>query len=667
MSTFLREEIGVAMSGVKWDIGPFKLWQSTNDNIILFTPKQPQLALSSNGRYQCGISQFRQQVGGTYKITGGSAIFTITSAVQLNAKAFEELKEHWLREMNAIGPAPRTRNPKFVPLNVQKGTARVLINPVSGEQNEAHNDVNIGTPGGTNSFLVHLTELGAQEWVQGIKENKAIPGGVKMDYEYLRMMPDVGARVKLHGRRVFQHISAELNVSARGFFFGGSANIEAAWEKMVRSGAIEIEFIGTSLPPELEEIRQDLVTTFADQARTQWFNTLFAPKPEIDPAEAGNTRGVFGGANFAFKFRREEEVTDLEQTVRFVGWTWLKSSMDADLTALLHDLDESYVNEVNTEMSFPASVVVDADPQLEDVAISWSASEGKAPEAPVFGSEGGNASYVVTSHTPDDVMIRYNAKVNFLPPSWPVVTASGVARVGDGGNQTVIKASSWIGRHMIFMFVQEQGVIQMFDAAEDYLIVNVSYKGPHLPRTIRASARLSIFDPIEFSYPLSPTGEHGEARFSAFGVVGGRLVRSRDQLIDFSEEAVFCLINKDKNELQLVSNESVFSESAEDSIAARLMQSRGKMIVEHGRNGRTNGYAAEVPYTGSNGSEITGTVVGVEYTERGPVLLVQPGNGPVRHVNLRSLELADRFDDERKRVRVRVDEDSYAHSITVDL
>ena len=55
-------------------------------DIILFTPKQPNLATGDNGRYQMALSQFRQQTDGTYKITGGSAIFTITSAIQHDAE-----------------------------------------------------------------------------------------------------------------------------------------------------------------------------------------------------------------------------------------------------------------------------------------------------------------------------------------------------------------------------------------------------------------------------------------------------------------------------------------------------------------------------------------------------------------------------------------------------
>lgn len=664
-STFLREEIGVAMSGVKWDVANYKLWQSTRPDIVLFTPKQPALAKGSNGRYQCAVSQFRQQDEGTYRITGGSSIFTVTSAVQHDARAFEELKQQWLSEMNAQGNAPRG-TPRFIPLNTQKAQAQVLINEVSGTPDAAHNDKDIGTPGGTNSFLVNLTSLGAQEWVQGIKEGKTIPAGVKMMYEYLRMMPDVGAVVKVHGRRLFQHLSSELDVRYDGLVYGGSAQIEVAWEQMRRNGTVEITFIG-QLPPELEEIRQELVSTFADQARTQLFNSLFEPKPEIEDAQAGDTGGIFGGANFALKYRREEEITDLEQTIRFQGWTWLKASMDADLTTLFSELDETYVNEVNTEMSLPASIVVDADPMLENVAVSWSPSEGKAPEAPVFGAEGGNQSYIITSARPNEVVVRHSAKVNFGPSSWPVIEVSASQTIGDGGNQVVIKPASWIGRHMIYMFVQEGEQIKMMGVENDYLVVNVSYEGPHLPRPVRASARITPFEPVEFSYPLSPTGDRGEAKFSAFGVVGGRLRRAAEQTINFTEEAVFVLAREDS--IQLVTQNTVASEN---SLADRLRRGGARPIVtgsgvgvvpasEVVRNGHSNGTGPR-----TNGS-VSGTVVAVEYSRTGPVLVLQTREQSEVRVPVRDRELADAFDDSRKRVRVQLDPEHYASTITVEL
>lgn len=689
MSTFLREELGVAMSGVKWDVANYKLWQSTRDDIILFSPKQPVLATGANGRYQCAVSQFRQQQDGTFKITGGSAIFTVTSAIHHDARTFEELKSQWLSEMHAQGPAPRSRNPRFIPLNTQKATAEVLINEASGTPDEAHNNQDIGTPGGTNSFLVNLTSLGAQEWVQAIKEGKSIPAGVKMMYEYLRMMPTVGATVKVHGKRVFQHISSEFKLSANGLFWGGSVNIEAAWEKMVRDGTVEITFIGT-LPPELEDIRQDLVSTFADQAREQLFDSLFQPKPEIEPAQAGDNSGILsaisgGGANFAFKFHREEEVTDLSLELRFEGWTWLKASMDADLTTLFSELDESYINEVNTEMSFPASILIDADPMLENVAVSWTPSEGKAPEAPVFGSNGGNEVYTITSHNPQDVRVRHTTKVNFTPSSWPVVEVEDEQRIGDGGNQLVIKPASWIGRHMIYMFVQEGDEIKFVDIDNDHLVVNVSYQGSHLSRAITASARITPFEPIEFSYPLSPTGDRGAAKFSAFGVVGDQLRRSAEQAINFDEEAVFILATDDG--IELVTQSSIASEN---SLADRLRQNMARPSIAHQSHAISesvrpatvsNGHAK--PHAGAGKGDYShlqpnGSVSGffTEYQvaphhQFSIVLSTQQGKQlsiPIKDDDLiKQAQMLAWESDEHHRVRVRLDENACASGLTVEI
>src|SRR5262249_33824461 len=161
------------------------------------------------------------------------AIFGITSAIQFDAKKFQEAQNSWRAAMGASAP----RNVKFVPLNVQKGEAQVLIDETLGTPDKAHNAKDVGTPGGTLSFLIKLTDIGAQGFSQAIKNHTAMPGGVKFMYEYLRMMPDVGATVTLHGKRVFQHLSTALDVSVKGLWYGGSAKIEAAWNDMVRNGA----------------------------------------------------------------------------------------------------------------------------------------------------------------------------------------------------------------------------------------------------------------------------------------------------------------------------------------------------------------------------------------------------------------------------------------------
>lgn len=663
MSDFLKKELGIAMSGVKWDVAGFKIWQSTDPNILLFQTAQPHLAKGANGRYQFAVSQYKQQVDDTFKVTGGSSLFTITSAIQYTAEKFAAVKEQWLEEMRSGENADLVpKSPRFIPLNIRNGMANVLIDPQAGTPDPAHNEKDIGTPGGTNSFLVKLTELGAQEWVQAVKNKASLPVGVQLSYEYLRMMPTVGAKVRVHGKRMFRHISTELKASYSGLYYGGSAQIGAAWEKMVRDGTVEITFIGNGLDPELEKIRQELVSTFAAQAQQQLFNSLFQPKPVVKDAEAGNSGGFFGGANFAFKYRKEEEVTDLNLEIKFEGWTWLKASMDADLTSMISELDESYINEINSQMTTEASIVADSDPMLEHIAVSWTASEGKAPQTPVFGEEGGVERYRVTSQNVNDVEISWTAKLNYTPSNWPVIIQKGKSTIANGGNQVVIKPSAWVGRHKVFLFVQgDDGNIDLMPSDNTFLVCNVSFTGPHIPQSIKASAQITPMDMLEFSYPLSPEGNGGTAKFSAFGIVNGRMVRARDQEINFDEEAVFILASS--SGIQLVSENTVFPESEpRNSLARRLLESGVNPVVSK------TGEEQLLRPGSNNGTLIRGTLSEIRYSKGLPELIVKMKNGSQRSCHFEKYEAAKDFDDNiGSQVNVEVNQANLIESIAVFL
>jgi hypothetical protein len=514
--------------------------------------------------------------------------------------------------------------------------------------------------------MLQLTELGAQLWAQGLKDRTAIPVGVKFMYEYLQMMPDVGARVSLNGRRAFEHLSGALSASYKSGVYGGSAKLEAEWQEMTRTGVVQIEFIGAGTP-EIDKMRQELVSTFAKQAQEAWFKMLFEPMLPDAAAKAGTTEGGFGGVNFALKWKKESEAVDLNLELRFSGYTWMKASMDAG-PEILSPADSSYLTEVRTQQSFPASVVIDADPQVSNVAVSIAFTEGHSPVAPVFGAEGGTAQYVVTSQTPDKVKVRYTAKVNFEPKRWPVIQSSGEATVVEGGNTVVIKPSAWIGRHWIYMFIRDgDRIVSLQDLSDDdYLICNVSYQGSKMSTAIKESARITPLEAIEFSYPIGEGDNAGQAKFSAFGVIGGKLVRSKEQPINFDEDAVFILASEEG--IQLVSEASVLPES--DNLAQRLLLAgarplaRGDGATRSGAHPEAGEEAERIPM---GTREISGTVVAVEYGTHDSSLLIQSNGGPPQRVRLHKPEEADPFDDARKNVRVLLDEAGFAERILVRL
>jgi hypothetical protein len=259
---------------------------------------------------------------------------------------------------------------------------------------------------------------------------------------------------------------------------------------------------------------------------------------------------------------------------------------------------------VRLEQASAATILVDSDAKVKSIGCSWKASEGKAPESPVFDAEGGVKSFVVTSAKPNDVLISNTAKIVFDEPKFPVIQIKDEDKIGEGGNMMVIKPSQYVGRHMIYLYVLDKnGKVKYTPDPGEHVVVNIAYTykdsltDPRKPKTstIRGSARLEASEgPMEFSYPYDPnTSTPGQAVFSAVGVVGRKLVRAKAQPINFTEEAVFILASP--TEIKLVTESSIPEESSRDDADAfvrRLLATGSRPAItsrdeEVSRSGRT--------------------------------------------------------------------------------
>ncbi|MCM8738822.1 hypothetical protein M5E06_32545 [Azospirillum sp. A1-3] len=664
MGTFLTESVPVSLSGALGDVGKFKLYACDQPNVILYVTKQPVLSLDRQGKPGVAVTTYTaQQPDHSVKIIGGAATIGLNTSPQLDQASIDQAKA--LVASLGVGDPNRLR---FLPLTTQKGKALLNLPPTAGKPDQKHNERDVGTPGGSLSFLAELSESGALEWSNAIRNQSRVNGDITIEYEYLRRVPDIGAEVRVHGQRVFEHLSAELATSYNGFFYGGSAKIQAAWDALSRNGGVEVVFLNQGLPPDLEKLRQEMVTTFAKQAMQILFDQIFAPMPQVAPAEAGHSGGLFGGANFALKWQKKTDAIEMIQKIEFRGTTWLKDTMDISLAALFSDLDASCLTEVPAQQAFDSVVLVDADPMLANAAASMSWDRGHSPEAPVFTKDGGNQRYTVISTDPRSVNVTCDIKINYSPPRWPVIPYKQVKTVGDGGNQMVIKTSAWVGRQTIFMFLREGNrIIPPQDLTpDDYLILNVSYAGPHLPTAVRDSAHIDAMTPIDFAYPLDPQGRLGVAKFSAFGVIGGQLKRAPEQVIPPTDSAVFILATRG-GDIQLVTSEAVLGES--DNLAQELIQGQGHPLIS--RAGSPSSETTKKGKgTGGNGKDgiITGHTAGIEYGVQGTYLWIRADDGSSRRLHLHSVQDALPFERESKLVKVELDPSGeYAESIFVDL
>jgi hypothetical protein len=675
MGTFLSESVPVSLAGSLGDAGNFKLFKCDQPNLILYVAKQPRLMLDRAGKPAVAVTIFNaQQPDHSVKIIGGAGTICLNTAPELDQAAIDEAKAR----LAPLGYDPGQM--RFLPLTTQKGMASLNLVPTAGEPDKKHNEADVGAPGATLSFLTTLTEFGALEWANGVRNKEHVSGDIMYRYEYLRRVPDIGAKVHVHGTRVFEHLSAALDVSYNGFFYGGSAKLEAAWDALQRNGGIEIEFLNAGgLPPELEALRIELVSTFVKQGMAILFDQIFAPMPQVAPAQAAHGGGLLGGANFALKWQKKTDAVELTQEIWFKGTAWLTDNMNISLAELFADLDPSCLTEVPAQQAFDSVIVVDADPLLTSaaVAMSWEKGGGHTPEAPVFNKDGGEQRYTVVSTAPDAVKVNCTAKISYAPPRWPVIPFSMSQTVQEGGQTMKIKTSAWVGRQTIFMFVRDGNrIVPPQDITpDDYLVLNVSYSGPHLPDPVRDSAHIDALTPIEFAYPLDPQGRPGVAKFSAFGVIGGKLVRAPEQVIPQEDTACFILATRGGN-IQLVTSKSELPEADELAQTLRQLQGRPVFPGAGSKPGETTrkgpGQAAGTgPGTGPGygaGKILTGRTAGVEYGAQGTSLWLRLPDGTSKRIRLHSIEESIPFEKESKLVKVQVDASGeYAENIFVDL
>ncbi|SEQ94281.1 hypothetical protein SAMN05216188_106302 [Lentzea xinjiangensis] len=682
MSTFLTEGVPVSLSGALGSAGNYTLFNCDQPNLVLYVARQPRLVLDDRGKPGVAVTTYTtQQPDGSIKIASGAATIAVNTTPSMDAATIDQAK--------ALVAAQGVADPalvRFHPLTTQKGKARLNLPTVAGAADQAHNERDVGTPGGSLSFLANLTEVGALEWAQGIRTGSGINGDITISYEYLRRMPDIGAEVRVHGRRMFEHLSAALDVSYNGFFYGGSAKLEAAWDEMTRTGAVEVVFFNQGLPPDLEALRQEMVKTFSQQAQKILFEQIFAPMPQVAPAHAEHGGGFFGGANFALKWQQQSDSIDFTQRIEFRGTTWLNQSMDISLAALFSGLDPACLTNVPAQQAFDSVVLVDADEQLESASVSLSYSEGSIPRAPVFGKEGGTERYTVVSTRPTDVVVNCVTQLNFTTPRWPIVKDVQKRTVGEGGDQMVIKASASVGRTEIYLFVTENDRIVLNPAtpAEDFLVLNVSYEGPHLSAPLRDSARLDTATPVTFAYPLDLQGRQGVAKFSAFGQIGGRIRRAPETVIPPVDTAVFILADLTTGTVRLVTSETQLPEAG--GVAAALVRGQARPVVvdltprrpdQETRPHRPKPLPARRPEgakrpqpekprpekerpagptpPGRPGEVVRGWTIGVEYGRDGTSLWVRLADGSSRQVRLRPSDDWSAFEKESRDVEVRLD------------
>jgi hypothetical protein len=566
MGSSLQEQIGVASGALHWDVGGFRLWQSSVPGVVLYVARELRLARESDRRYHAAVTQTRRWTKGSYEVTGGSALLGVFG--DEDPLAFEN---EWVRVLLNKGykEAPR---PKFLPLPVRD--VSVAATPGAGDGRPLPPPAG-QTPSAT--LLFELTAGGAQAWPRAVLDKTTVSGSVRLSYTYPQMMPGASARVQVHGARVYTSLAATLHKAADGTLYGSFAAIGSAWNALVRDGAVTIALAGPGSAGGTAPA--DVGERLSEQAREKLFDVLFVGYQPPNPPAAGSG-GSGDGTLYALRWRSPADAIDPGLTITVEGWTWLSASLEADLSALLGALDESYLHTTYAYASVPVTVAVAPFKAVSNVALSLDFGNVRAPEAPLFDAQGGTRQFLVTTERPETVQVAYRAKVAFKAATWPVVEIADSAALGPDGYAIVLKPEAWVRRHTLYMYVRagNQIVHAPEDNPADYLAVTANYTAPYLPAPIRDAARITPAGPVELSYPVPPGSTPGRATLNVVGMVGGQMVSASQLALDENEDAVYLLVAG--NKVQLVGKHAVTDES--DALVGRLRAARARPLVVDG-------------------------------------------------------------------------------------
>lgn len=559
MTTAMIEQLGVAASGRRWETEGYLLLESAEPGVVLYIRRAPALALDGAGRPQAALTRTLRWQDGAYAAVGGSALFTLTLNPALDARALAELRPRWRRALLSQGfPGGE---PKFAPLPTRNLRAEPSLDGAAGTAAT----LGESPSGGAVTVTFALTDAGARQWFEG--DRAAVRGGVRLRYEYPQLLPGLLARVSAGGPALYDVLAGALSLATDGSSYGTEADIRAAWAEAIRRGALRVDL--DDLPAELQPRYDELRDLCAEQARQQLFARIFAPY-------LGATVSSVVTPRYALRWSGAEEAEDLDLSISFEAWTWLSATAETALAPLIAAVDPASVATTYAEASIPVTLVVEPEPLLSTVAASLSFSAGHRPEAPVFGSAGGTAQYVVTAARPEEVRLRYKARVSFGPREWPVLETAGEQTVVAGDGRVVLRPGSWVRRHTFYLYVHRGDRILAPSevAPEDHLVLNVRHQLAG-GGSIRSALRITPGAPVEFRYPVPPGVAPGKTTLSAMGVVGGQSVRAGERALDPDDEAVYVLVEGDK--VTLVDRRTVLPESG--GLAQRLVTAGARPVL----------------------------------------------------------------------------------------
>lgn len=543
----------MAAGAAHWDVGDFRLWESTAPGVVFYVSRTLNLATDGAGRPVAAVTRYLKKEGLKFVTLNGAVTLDLLGATPTSVRVRTALEADWSRALLSsgyVGADPAT-GPRFLPLPIKDASLSAQMDPTEGAV--------AGSPGGT-TLRLDLTAKGVVAWVAAITSGGAISGTVQLSYSYPRLMPVAMAAATMHGRQCYAVLAGLLAVADDGELSGSADEVDRAWDELVGTGAIDVAFSG--LPEvEFEGAREGLL----EQVREYLFGSLFEPR-------AADSSGK---VTYAFKWTRAADVPDFPLSISVGGCTWVTGSLTASLAELVSQLGPSVVHDVHESVSVPVLVHVAAFDLVEKVEVGLDFGDVRPPEAMTFDKRGGSQVVKVTIGDADALSVRYRTRVTYTDPALPVATHEDTLDRPDLSMTIVVAPGDWVRRQEVFFGLVEGRLLSdKWRPCVDTVTATLTVRHPRLATPFTTSRALDHGLVTIFPIPVRPDSPAGTVNLRVVGSVGGELVQGTDEY-GCDEDSEFVLL--ENGVLRFVSGSDPLPESGD--LTDRLRAVGGKVVV----------------------------------------------------------------------------------------
>jgi hypothetical protein len=217
-----------------------------------------------------------------------------------------DIQGQWTEHIGlTTGLRPAGNGFRFQPMRLRDGVMSVQGIDAFVVDPKRYQNIRVGATS-TIPITLELNKLGADTFASafGAHQTVALPVTAAFTFKYDLIVPNCHYKITADGSKVYDFFS--YNVKARASYWGlvgAQADIGHTREELQASGAIRIEQISAPQGIAVDRIKQ-LEGAIIDS----WVKQILAKiteKPVMDPAQAPDPSGFFGGVSVSMKSRTE--------------------------------------------------------------------------------------------------------------------------------------------------------------------------------------------------------------------------------------------------------------------------------------------------------------------------------------------------------------------------